>query len=76
MEKQEVWTALKKGQKVTVYYDPLTEQEVEEENVKLLVFRYSGGYFNDRKISYWTVQFSDRMKCQRKILEPEVKESK
>ena len=69
---KEPWSDLRVGQKVTIFFDPLTEKEVEEERVKLIAFRYSGGWWNGRKVSWWIVQFSDRQKCFRKILEPEV----
>lgn len=62
---------MKKGDKVMVYQDPLTEQREEGEAKLLKEITDSIGIWEGRNLSLWEVRFSDGEKATRKILEPE-----
>lgn len=59
----------RKGEKITVYYDPLSENEPEAE-ARIVRWHHSGGWYEGRKINWYEVKFSDGAKATRKILEP------
>jgi hypothetical protein len=67
-------TYFKKGQRVTVYHDPITCQDPEGQ-ATLQVFRYTGGWIQGadfaRKIEWWIVKFADGPKALRKLVQPQ-----
>lgn len=61
---------MKKGERVEVYYDPLTEQELEGKAQLVEEMAGSIGTWEGRNLALWKVKFSDGAKVTRKILEP------
>lgn len=61
---------MKKGERVEVYYDPLTENELEGKAQLLEELAESVGTWNGRNLTEWRVKFADGAKVIRKILEP------
>jgi hypothetical protein len=61
---------MKAGDKVRVYYDPLTQEEFEGD-AKLKKFEMHVGVYEGQNLSRWRVRFSgDTKDVTRNILEP------
>lgn len=60
---------MKAGDRVQIYFDPLDEFLVEEE-VTLVEFQQTAGWYGSREMQWWLVRFDDGDQALRKILAP------
>ena len=60
---------MKRGDKITIYQDPITEQDFEGIAFLITPLSFNEGCFDGRKLERWLVKFaSDLYVCERTIL--------